>query len=163
MRGGTLNPAIGSPYNAGAAQPSGNHYPLSGNGIPSGQLVPPVPSNNQFGGFHNVAASSGKGGRRTKNRRGSRISKNMRGGGLSSFMSTILPDDVVNAARSVPAAFGHFADRFNGLNSMPSSMVYPTDQLQVYRTADTAAAKPAFVPSDIGGIYQGVRTALSGQ
>ena len=159
-----LNPLIGSPYNAGAAQPSGNHYPLSPIGIPSGHPIP-VPSNNQFGGFHNVAASSGKGGRRTKNRRGNRgnrISKNMRGGGLSSFMSTILPDDVVNAARSVPAAFGHFADRFNGLNSMPSSMVYPTDQLQVYRSAE-AAGKPAFVPSDIGGIYQGVRTALSGQ
>jgi hypothetical protein len=72
-----------------------------------------------------------------------------RGGGLSNYFSTILPEDVLNAGRAVPAAFGHLADRFNGLISSPSSMVYPTQQPLVASVQTTNA----ITPPDIKAIY----------
>jgi len=99
---------MGAPYNVGAAGlPTGNHLPLNANVID-----PPIPSNSQFGG-------KGKG-------RGKQ-----RGGGMSSFISGILPNELVNIGRSVPAAVGHLADKFNGEIPSHSSRVFPTQQPHV--------------------------------
>ena len=133
--GGSPPPWVGSPYNAADLNPSGNFLPLSDKyGVPSGLPVPPVNSNPQFGG---------------RRRSNSRVKK-QRGGGLSDFISTILPDDIVNIGRSIPAAIGHTMDRFNGLIPSASSQVYPTQQPIINQTQ---AAMGAIKPPDISGAY----------
>ena len=105
---------MGAPYNVGAAGlPTGNHLPLNANVID-----PPIPSNSQFGG-------KGKGKGRGKGR------GKQRGGGMSSFISGILPNELVNIGRSMPAAVGHLADKFNGEIPSHSSHVFPTQQPHV--------------------------------
>ena len=114
MRGGQA-PAtfIGSPYNAGDRIPNGNFLPLSQPyGITAGFPIPPVNSNPQF------LKGGGKKGRKTK----------QRGGGISSFISSILPDDVVNLGRYVTSSAGNLMDKYNGLIPTASSQVYPTQQ-----------------------------------
>ena len=138
MRGGDYHaaptPTPGGAYFAGspAPFPSGTHYRLSPVGVPSGALDPPVPGG-QFGG----------------RRRGR--GKGMRGGGLSSFVSTILPDEIVNIGRSLPAAVGHMADKFNGVISSGSSQVYPTQQPNIYQPPSSGAI--ASRPIDIMGAF----------
>jgi hypothetical protein len=75
----------------------------------------------------------------------------MHGGGLSSFISTILPDEIVNIGRSVPAAVGHMADKFNGVISSGSSQVYPTQQPNIYQPPSSGAM--ASRPIDIMGAF----------
>ena len=139
MRGGDYQaaptPTPGGAYFAGspAPYPSGTHHRLSPVGVPSGALDPPVPGG-QFGG-RREGMQSGK----------------MRGGGLSSFISTILPDEIVNIGRSVPAAVGHMADKFNGVISSGSSQVYPTQQPNIYQPPTSGAM--ATSPIDIMGAF----------
>jgi len=109
MRGGGcgMMPFIGAPYNAADAAPNGNYLPYN-------PKVEPWPEQsnaifNMRGGF---------------NMRG-RKKKSQKGGG---FFSTMMPDELVNIGRSIPATMGQMYDRFNGSVSMPSSHVYPTDQ-----------------------------------
>ena len=138
MRGGDYHaaptPTPGGAYFAGspAPFPSGTHYRLSPVGVPSGALDPPV-SGGHIGG-----------GRRGRG-------KGMRGGGLSSFVSTILPDEIVNIGRSLPAAVGHMADKFNGVISSGSSQVYPTQQPNIYQPPSSGAM--ASRPIDIMGAF----------
>ena len=118
MYGGHAPPPwVGSPYNAGDHSPNGNFLPQSPNGVPSGLPISPMSTSPQFG---------------------------QRGGGfmndLSMFASKILPDDVVNLTRSIPAAGGNLMDRFNGNIPSASSQVYPTQQplaLLAHRSAGT--------------------------
>jgi hypothetical protein len=110
MHGG--NPLVGSAYDATAAVPKGNYYSLSGAGIPSGLPVPPINSNSQF--------SQGGGGKYKKKQRG--------GSSISEFMSKIIPQDILNISRSIPAAASNMMDRFNGLSPQPDNQVYPTQQ-----------------------------------
>ena len=124
---------LGEPYNAaGSGTPSGNHLTFNEN-----VKAPPMPSNPQTGGHK----------RRTK------IQK---GGGVSSFISSILPAEVTNIGRSVPAAVGHFSDKFNGVISSPSSMVYPTQQPLVGKVDATTIFKPV----DLQSVYQSANNAV---
>ena len=138
MRGGDYHaaptPTPGGAYFAGspAPFPSGTHYRLSPVGVPSGALDPSVP------GGHIGGGRRGRG-------------KGMHGGGLSSFISTILPDEIVNIGRSVPAAVGHMADKFNGVISSGSSQVYPTQQPNIYQPPTSGAM--ATSPIDIMGAF----------
>ncbi len=187
LRGGSGSlPFVGSPYNAGDLNPSGNFLPISKYGIPASYLDPARQSNeilyeNQNGGMAfgrggkggpygrgGKGSSYGRGGSKRsgskrsgskrsgskrsgsmRRRKGNKRTAKQRGGGLSSYISTILPEDVVNAGRSVPAAFGHLADRFSGLVSSPSSFVYPTQQPLVAQVQPTNA----ITPPDIKAIY----------
>lgn len=173
-------PWPGSPYDAAAADlPVGKYLPLSNVGIPSGAMNVPEPSNSQFGlqfggGRNSKRGKKGgcwpwskskkgkKGGKRSSKRggkrSGSRRGRSMRGGGLSAFMSTILPDDAVNAVRSVPAAFGHLSDKFNGLISLPSSLVYPTEQPYAQQLQDTKI----ITPPNIKAIYTDAAARVQG-
>ena len=175
-------PWPGSPYDAAAADlPVGKYLPLSNVGIPSGAMNVPEPSNSQFGlqfggghprnpryrGKHSGkkyrSRRSGRRGARGRapSRRGRSISgrsRSMRGGGLSAFMSTIFPDDAVNAVRSVPAAFGHLSDKFNGLISSPSSLVYPTEQPYARELQDTKI----ITPPNIRAIYTDAAARVQG-
>jgi hypothetical protein len=169
-------PWPGSPYDAAAADlPIGKYLPLSSVGIPSGAMNVPMPSNSQFGGGRRRSKKGKKGGcwpwskskkgkkggkrsGRRSGRRSSKRSRSMRGGGLSAFMSTIFPDDAVNAVRSVPAAFGHLSDKFNGLISSPSSMVYPTQQPFVQQIQDPKI----ITPPDIKAIYNHAASRVQG-
>jgi hypothetical protein len=159
---------VGAPYDAAAKAdlPVGKYLQLSEVGIPSGAMNVPMQSNSQFGGGRRrrynkrskKGGCCGKKGRHSRHtRRGRKYGKAMRGGGLSAYMSTLLPDDAMNAFRSVPAAFGHLSDKFSGLVSSPSSMVYPTQQPLV----QTPSTSP-ITPPDIKGIYNSASTKVSG-
>jgi len=109
---GGYNPFIGDAYKAVDATPYGNYLEQSNMGIPSGLPVPPVPSNGMFGG----GKGKGKGNKK----------KYRQGGG--SFLSTMVPENILNVGRAIPSAIGSAFDSFNGVISSPSSMVYPTQQ-----------------------------------
>jgi hypothetical protein len=116
QRGGTSeNVFIGPPYNAAAAEPQGNYYAYN-------QRVEawPVPSNSQFGTQFVGGARKSK----SKKHKG----KKYHGGGISEMITTLLPEELVNIGRAVPASLGRMYDRFDGSLSSPSSMVYPTQQ-----------------------------------
>ena len=51
--------------------------------------------------------------------------KNMKGGG---FIDKIIPAEILNGSRYITSKFGHISDKFQGVESSPSSMVYPTQQ-----------------------------------
>jgi len=121
--------SLGNSYNAGVAgQPGGNHYAYNTN-----VKAAPMPSNPQaqIGGRRRKCKCKGK---CKCNRRG------QRGGGFSSFVSTVLPEELVNVGRAIPSALGHLADKFNGDLSHPSSLVYPTQQPHVYDANDGRGA-----------------------
>ena len=116
MRGG-YNPFLNmKPYDAGAEFPNGTYVPLSKIGIPSGVPIP-QPSNSLFGG-----------GNKSKHMRKIKGKRKQRGGSISTFLSSILPDEITNFGRVVPSTAGQFMDKLNGVNSSPSSQVYPTQQ-----------------------------------
>jgi hypothetical protein len=183
-------PQVGSPYDATSTTnaPTGNFLSLSKVGIPSGGLYPPEPSNPQFSGGGRSKRSSRRskskkrskrgGGRKSKrtkkskrsSRRGMRSrgmrsrgmrSRGMRGGGLSMFMSSLLPDDVVNVGRSVPSAFEQLSDKFNGLISPASYQVYPTNQPLAMATGTTHSAVP-IAPTNINAIYNNAAASVNG-
>ena len=186
MRGGSLGslvpavvpPQVGSPYNATSTTnaPTGNFLSLSKVGIPSGGMYPPEPSNPQFSGGGRRRRSSkkrstkksskrSKKSKRTKKRKGMRSRgsrrKGMRGGGLSMFMSSLLPDDVVNVGRSVPSAFEQLSDKFNGLISPASYQVYPTNQPLAMAASSTHSAVP-IAPTNINAIYNNAAASVNG-
>lgn len=145
MRGG-FEPAPGGPYFAGSSAPfpGGTYLPVSSVGVPAGAFDPavpegPYPVQGQAGGKHHLGKRSGH-------------MKRMHGGGLSSFISSILPDEIVNIGRSVPSSLGHLADKFNGTISSPSSLVYPTQQPHVYQGSSGAMA-PQMAPIDIQSAF----------
>lgn len=154
MRGGNrlLPNAFGAPYNAVDLKPNGNYYPFN-----TKVEQWPIQSNTQVG------AMLGGGRRRTK------YNKNKQsGGGITEFITTLLPEEVVNVGRSIPAGIGHMYDKFNGTISTPSSLVYPTQQPAVasttmrgYNQANGNVAD-GVTPSDITGIYNRVNNQLTG-
>jgi len=111
---------MGAPYNVGESLPGGNYLPINLNVVD-----PPVQSNSQFGG-----------GKRKKGR------KRQTGGGISSFISSILPDEMVNIGRAFPAGIGHMIDTFNGEISPHSSHVFPTQQPHVTDINQTTTISP---------------------
>jgi hypothetical protein len=180
MRGGNRHsPFIGAPYNAGAAVPSGNYYAYNTN-------VKAVPdqSNTLLGGGKNPISilsqsirsikrkrngghkRSGKSKRSSKYKRNKRSSKKgssrsrrMRGGGLGTFVAALVPQEALNIGRSVPAAFGHAYDKFTGVLSTPSSLVYPTQQpLAIGTDVGSARMMP---PPDIMGMYKNANNTVA--
>jgi len=166
-------PQVGSPYDATSTSnaPTGNFLSLSKVGIPSGGMYPPEPSNPQFSGGGRSKRSSKKRSSKKrssrKSRRGGKKSKRssrrkgMRGGGLSMFMSSLLPDDVVNVGRSVPSAFEQLSDKFNGLISPASYQVYPTNQPLAMAASSTHSAVP-IAPTNINAIYNNAAASVNG-
>ena len=140
---------VGSPYNAGDLNPKGNYLPLSNNGVPSGLPNPPMPSNPQFGGKKGGCMDWFKKKSKRKGRKG-RKGMRQRGGGLSDFMTAIVPDDLMNIGRSIPAAAGNFMDKFNGLRPLGTSQVYPTQQPLIQQGQQAATTVR---PPDITGAY----------
>lgn len=51
--------------------------------------------------------------------------KNMKGGGI---IDKIIPEEILNGTRYLASKVGHISDNFKGVESSPSSMVYPTQQ-----------------------------------
>lgn len=51
--------------------------------------------------------------------------KNMKGG---SIIDKIIPSELLNGTRHLASKIGHISDNFKGVESSPSSMVYPTQQ-----------------------------------
>jgi hypothetical protein len=142
MHGGSGSPSpwVGSPYNAAQLNPQGNFLPLSQPyGVPSGLPVPPVSTSPQLVG----------GGRKYK-----KGGKKQRGGGLSdsisTFVSNIVPEDLMNVGRYIPSAAGNLMDRFNGLTPSASSHVYPTQQPLANQTIQYTGAVSA---PDVNGAY----------
>ncbi len=163
MRGG-FEPAPGGPYFAGSSAPfpGGTYLPVSNLGVPAGSFDPaipegPYPVQGQAGGKrmrsgHMRSRHMRSGHMRSGHMRSGHMKRmqrrHMHGGGLSSFISSILPDEIVNIGRSVPSSLGHLADKFNGTISSPSSLVYPTQQPHVYQGSSGATA-PQMAPIDV--------------
>lgn len=146
---------LGESYNPAITNtPSGNHYAYNTN-----VKAAPIPSNHnaQIGGRKHKCKCRGKCKCKNKHFR-------QNGGGISSFMTSILPEELVNVGRSVPSAFGHLADKFNGELSHPSSRVYPTEQPHV----DDGSNRGSLINpntmsmSDIRGIYNEQNNIVSG-
>ena len=149
LRGGGgqgMMPFVGAPYNAADKIPAGNYLALSKVGLPSGFPNPPEPSNGLFKGGKKLKSRKNK--HKHSKHKHSKHSK-QRGG---NFFTNIVPEDAVSIFRSVPAAAGHFMDRFNGLISSPSSLVYPTQQPLALKTIN-AGVTPSIRPADIKQIY----------
>ena len=131
---------VGAPYDAAAANPHGNYYAYN-------ERVEawPVPSNSQFGGRRRKSKS------KSKNKQ-SKYKKQQRGGGISEFITTLLPEELVNIGRAVPASVGHMYDRFNGSLSSPSSLVYPTQQ-PLAHVSTGASTSRMMTPPDLVKFY----------
>jgi hypothetical protein len=147
MRGGNgaPSPFVGSPYNAGSSGlPSGNYNPYNFNVI-----ARPEPSNPLFEG--SAVSHQLGGGKKNKYR------NRQKGGDVGSFLSSLVPDDILNITRSVPAAVGHMYDKFNGVTSMPSTMVYPTEQPLIPDVAIDRMMRPP----DISKMYNNNNNMIS--
>jgi hypothetical protein len=127
--------SMGTLYNAADLSPKGTYHGFN----PNVQQWA-APSNGMFGGR---GRRKGKKGKKTK------YSRKQRGGGLTEFVTALLPQEIVNIGRSLPASLGHVYDKYDGAIPSASSMVYPTDQplvKAIYPTVMTA-------PADISKIY----------
>lgn len=147
LRGGSGNgmyPLIGSPYNTRDEVPSGNYIAPSPVGVPAAPMRLPEPSNSQFGGRRKSRSRKSKG-------------KKMRGG---NFFSSMVPMELLNMGRSIPAAAGHMYDKFSGLNSSASSMVYPTDQPAALSGKGSAGFTIA--PPNINSLYSSANNTVAG-
>ena len=147
---------IGMPYNAADLTPKGNYYAYN----PNVEQWPDQ-SNSMIGGRGRKTkyaktkyAKKGK----TKYGKTKYGKKGQRGGGITEFVTTLLPEEIVSIGRSLPAGLGHMYDRFNGSTPSASSMVYPTDQPLVQKTS-TDIGTP---PSDIVKIYNQKNNLVSG-
>ena len=83
----------------------------------------------------------------------------MRGGGMfSEFITAIVPEELVNIGRSIPASLGQMSDKFQGVISSPSSQVYPTQQplVQAIKPLSTPVTMP-----DILGSYNSANSAVA--
>jgi hypothetical protein len=156
--GGNNSPFIGAAYsNSGLNVPAANYYAPSPNGIPSGSPVP-LPSNPAYTNVSMPQPSTNliqNGGRRK------RKGKGMQRGGMQSggsFFTDMIPTDVLNMTRSVPAAFSRFISGWEGENTLASNYVYPTDQPLARGERITGMAVP---PPDIMQIYKNADSLVS--
>ena len=158
-----LPSAIGLPYNAADLVPKGTHYAYN----PNVEQWP-----DQSNALFNM-----NGGKRTRYRKGKKTQyykkgkktqygktqygKRQRGGSFSETVSNmftnLLPEEVVNITRSLPAGVSHMYDRYNGAIPSASSMVYPTEQPLV----KAIYANPGSAPSDISSIYNAKNALVS--
>ena len=118
MYGGNA-PLMGSPYNAADLHPQGNYHAYN-----TKVEAWPQQSNAIAGG------------------RGRKGKRRLHGGGFSTFVTALLPEEVVNIGRSVPAAAGHMYDKFNGSLSPASTHVYPTQQPLIPQALSEQLMKP---------------------
>jgi len=166
MRGG-FEPAPGGPYFAGSSAPfpSGTYLPVSNIGVPAGSFDPavragPYPVQGQAGGKRRrIQSGHMRSGHMRSGHMNRMQRRHMHGGGLSSFISSILPDEIVNIGRSVPSSLGHLADKFNGTISSPSSLVYPTQQPHVYHGSSGATA-PQMAPIDVQDAFNSANASV---
>ena len=146
-----LPSAVGVPYSAADLSPRGSYYAYNPN-----VEQWPSPSNGNFimNGGRRRRTRYGK-----KSKKGKKTGKKQRGGSfsenISKMFTTLVPEEIVNITRSLPASVGHMYDKYNGATPSASSMVYPTEQPLVHKIY-TDVGSP---PSDIGKIYN-VNSAL---
>ena len=115
MKGGSsISPFVGAPYSSsGLNFPPANYYPrnMAGYPIPSASNT----FNNKF-----VGGGSSSSKRKTK-----KIRRQQKGG---NFFTKMMPNDLVNAVRAVPASFNRFISGWDGRNTLASDYVSPTAQ-----------------------------------
>jgi hypothetical protein len=154
----TVPSALGNPYNAADLNPNGTYHAYNPNVQQWAE-----PSNNMAGGRR---TKKGKKSKKTKYGKTQYVKtkygyRKQRGGDfaetISNVFTTLVPQELVNISRSLPAGLGHMYDRYNGAISSGSSMVYPTDQPNV---------KPHYIdsgppPPDIAGIYNAKNSLVS--
>ena len=78
---------------------------------------------------------------------------------FSDFVTAIVPDELINIGRAIPASIGHLSDKFQGVNSSPSSQVYPTQQPLVQ--AGKSATGMGIGMPDILGSYNSANSAVA--
>jgi hypothetical protein len=158
MRGGFAVPLFGAPYNAASLNPQGNYYPYN----PYVEQWPSQ-SNAMLGGGkkrNGMRMRSGQKGMRSgqKGMRSGQKGMRMKGGGITEFVTSLFPQEILNISRSVPAGLGHMYDKFNGTASSASSMVYPTQQPNVI---SNAMRSDMIKPSNINKFYENSNNLVS--
>lgn len=143
MRGGYAVPLFGAPYNAAALNPQGNYYPYN-------------PNVEQWPEQSNAMLGGGRKNKGKRMRSGKRM--RMKGGGITDFVTSLFPQEIVNITRSVPAGLGHMYDKFNGTTSSASSMVYPTQQPNVISSSTSGEM---IRPSNINKFYSDSNNLVS--
>jgi hypothetical protein len=160
IRGGNASPFIGTRYNAADAAPNGNYLAYNPIVVPLPEQSNVILNDRQMLGLVRAGGGkrSGSKHRRSKRSGSKRKSKKMRGGSLSvgAFATSILPDDVVNLGRSIPAGLGNMYNSYTGLSPVPSSFVYPTQQPVIPNVS-----QPTMSPPDIMGIYNTANNQVS--
>lgn len=157
IRGGNASPFIGTRYNAADAAPNGNYLAYNPIVVPLPEQSNVILNDRQMLGLVRAGGGKHRGSKRSGSKRG-RNSKKMRGGSLSvgAFATSILPDDVVNLGRSIPAGLGNMYNSYTGLSPVPSSFVYPTQQPVIPNVS-----QPTMSPPDIMGIYNTANNQVS--
>jgi len=157
IRGGNASPFIGTRYNAADAAPNGNYLAYNPKVVPLPEQSNVILNDRQMLGLVRAGGGKRSGSKRSGSKRG-RKSKKMRGGSLSvgAFATSILPDDVVNLGRSIPAGLGNMYNSYTGLSPVPSSFVYPTQQPVIPNVS-----QPTMSPPDIMGIYNTANNQVS--
>jgi hypothetical protein len=159
IRGGNA-PFIGSRYNAADAAPNGNYLAYNPKVVPLPEQSNAILNDRQLMGVVRAGGGGRKrsGYKRSGYKRSGRKSKKMRGGSLSlgAFATSILPDDVVNLGRAIPAGLGNMYNNYTGLSPLPSSYVYPTQQPVI-----PTVTQPTMSPPDILGIYNTANNQVS--
>jgi hypothetical protein len=187
--GNRHSPFVGAPYNGAAADPAGNYYAYNTNvkAVPDqsntllgggknsisilSQSIRSI-KRKRSGGHkrsghkrsgHKRSSKSKRSKRSSKYNRSSKKSssrsRRMRGGGLGTFVAALVPQEALNIGRSVPAAFGHAYDKFSGVLSSPSSLVYPTQQpLAIGADMGPSRMMP---PPDIMGMYRNANNTVA--
>jgi len=157
IRGGNASPFIGTRYNAADAAPNGNYLAYNPIVVPLPEQSNVILNDRQMLGLVRAGGGKHRGSKHRGSKRG-RKSKKMRGGSLSvgAFATSILPDDVVNLGRSIPAGLGNMYNSYTGLSPVPSSFVYPTQQPVIPNVS-----QPTMSPPDIMGIYNTANNQVS--
>ena len=148
IRGGNA-PFIGSRYNAADAAPNGNYLAYNPKVVPLPEQSNAILNDRQMMGFARAGGGGSKRGRKSKKMRGGSLS-------LGAFATSILPDDVVNLSRAIPAGLGNMYNNYTGLSPLPSSYVYPTQQPVIPNVS-----QPTMSPPDIMGIYNTANNQVS--
>ena len=159
-----MSATVGSPYNGGDLNPNGNYYAYNTKVQPWAEPSNNITSNNITS--NTMTSNTMTGGRRRtkKGKKGKKTKygyRKQRGGDfaetVSNMFTTLVPQELVNITRALPAGLGHMYDRYNGAISSGSSMVYPTDQPNVKALYVDAGPRP----TDIAGIYNAKNSLVS--
>ena len=114
-------------------------------------LYHPYPYNDNNGDFKFPVSTRIGGGKKIGG-------KNMKGGGI---IDKIIPAEILNGSRYLASKVEHISDNFKGVESSPSSMVYPTQQPYAEKILSSNNTK-IDLPPNIKDLYINAHNTVDG-